>query len=80
MASKDGAVSFDFERAYVNIKKHSVIEYQIIDGRKVIINFEETKDGVAITESFEPEAVNSEELQRTGWQNTIDNFKKYTEQ
>ena len=79
MASKDGKMSFDFEGEYSNIKEYSLIEYHIIDGRKVIINFEETNDGIAITESFEPENENSEELQRAGWQNIIDNFKKYTE-
>ena len=79
MASKDGKMSFDFEGEYSNIKEYSSIEYHIIGGRKVIINFEETNDGIAITESFEPEDENSEELQRGGWQNIIDNFKKYTE-
>lgn len=79
MASKDGKMSFDFEGEYADIKEYSLIEYHIIDGRKVIINFEETNDGIAITESFEPEEENSEELQRGGWQNIIDNFKKYTE-
>ena len=79
MASKDGKMSFDFEGEYSDIKEYSLIEYHIIDGRKVIINFEETNNGVVITESFEPEEENSEELQRVGWQNIIDNFKKYTE-
>jgi uncharacterized protein YndB with AHSA1/START domain len=79
MASKDGAMRFDFEGAYVNVKEFSLIEYHIIDGRKVIINFEETKDGIVITESFDPENVNSEELQKSGWQAILDNFKKYAE-
>jgi uncharacterized protein YndB with AHSA1/START domain len=79
MASKDGQMSFDFEGTYTNIKPLSVIEYSIIDGRKVKILFEEKEDGIQITESFEPENVHSEELQRDGWQAILNNFKKYSE-
>jgi|SRR6478672_4094274 len=79
MASKEGAMSFDFEGEYSRIKEFSLIEYHIIGGRKVIINFEETKNGVKVTESFEPEEVNSHELQKNGWQAILDNFKKHTE-
>jgi uncharacterized protein YndB with AHSA1/START domain len=79
MASKEGVMSFDFEGTYSNVKEFSSIEYNILGGRKVIINFEETNNGVEITESFEPEDVNSRELQKNGWQAILDNFKKHTE-
>ncbi len=79
MASKDGQMSFDFEGTYTNVITLSVIEYAIIDGRKVIIHFEKTEHGIQITESFEPENVHSEELQRDGWQAILNNFKKYSE-
>ena len=50
------------------------------DGRKVSIQFETTSDGqTKITESFDPESENSEEMQRSGWQAILDNFKKYAE-
>ncbi|WP_333600541.1 SRPBCC family protein [Flavobacterium sp.] len=80
MASRDGKMSFDFEGTYTAVKEHSVIEYNIIDGRKVSITFEATPNGVTITESFDAETVNPEEMQRQGWQNILDNFKKYSEQ
>jgi hypothetical protein len=32
-----------------------------------------------VTEIFEAESTNSIEMQRGGWQNILDNFKKYTE-
>ncbi|WP_162128491.1 SRPBCC family protein [Flavobacterium phycosphaerae] len=80
MASRDGAMSFDFEGTYTAIKELALIEYVIADGRKVSITFEVTPEGVDITESFDPEKVNPEEMQRQGWQNILDNFKKYTEQ
>lgn len=79
MASKDGQMSFDFEGTYTSVIPLSVIEYSIIDGRKVIIHFEKAENGILITESFEPENLHSEELQRDGWQAILNNFKKYSE-
>ncbi len=80
MAAKDNSMSFDFEGIYTNVIEFKLIEYTIIDGRKVKISFEETQNGIEIIESFEAENMNSEELQRQGWQSIIDNFKKYAEQ
>ena len=80
MAAKDNSMSFDFEGIYTNIIEFKLIEYTIIDGRKVKISFEETQNGIEISESFEPENMNPEELQRQGWQSIIDNFKKHAEQ
>jgi uncharacterized protein YndB with AHSA1/START domain len=69
MAAKDGSYSFDFTGTYEGFA----------DGRKVIVTFEEEAEGVLITETFEPEEVNSMELQKGGWQAILDNFKTYTE-
>ncbi|REH00309.1 SRPBCC family protein [Flavobacterium aquicola] len=79
MASKDGTMSFDFEGEYTKVENHSMIEYKMADGRKVDIYFISLEDGVEIIESFDPENVNSEEMQREGWQAILDNFKKYAE-
>ena len=79
MASKDGTMSFDFEGEYTEVQDHSFIEYKLADGRKVDIYFIGLEDGVEIIESFDPENVNSEEMQREGWQAILDNFKKYAE-
>ncbi|GEC78721.1 SRPBCC family protein [Flavobacterium aquatile] len=80
MAAKDNSMSFDFEGTYTNVIEFKLIEYTIVDGRKVKISFEETQNGIEIIESFEPETMNPENLQRQGWQSIIDNFKKYAEQ
>lgn len=80
MAAKDDSMSFDFEGTYTNIEKYSKIEYVLDDERKVQITFEATKDGIKLTESFDPESENTEELQKNGWQAILDNFKKYVEQ
>jgi len=72
-------MSFDFEGEYSKVDDFSLIEYHIIDGRKVIIQFEKTDEGVLITESFDPENMHPEEYQQQGWQAILNNFKNYTE-
>ena len=79
MSAKDSSSSFDFVGTYTAVIKHTIIEYQISDGRMVYITFYDLLNCVKITESFEPESVNSQELQRQGWQAILDNFKKYVE-
>ena len=79
MASKDGKMSFDFEGEYTLVVKHERIDYSIVDGRKVKIIFITDGSKTSIMEIFEPENTNSHELQRSGWQSILDNFKKYTE-
>lgn len=79
MAAKDGSMSFDFEGEYTLVEKNKAIEYVMADGRKVEISFNETPNGVEVTESFDPETQNPEEMQRGGWQAILDNFKSYAE-
>lgn len=79
MAAKNGEMSFDFQGIYTKINDFSQIEYEISDGRKVIITFEELENEVEITESFDPENIHPEEFQQQGWQAILDNFKKYIE-
>jgi uncharacterized protein YndB with AHSA1/START domain len=79
MAAKDGSFSFDFEGIYTNVKEHSVMEYDIADGRKVKIVFTPNGNETRVTETFEAENTHPIEMQRGGWQAILDNFKKYTE-
>jgi len=79
MESKDGSQGFDFTGMYTTVERHSLIEYQMDDGRNVKVSFEETPEGVKVTQSFDPEDENSRELQQSGWQAILDNFKKYAE-
>lgn len=80
MAAKDKSASFDFTGVYTKINEHETIEYTMDDGRKVSLKFESV-DGetTKITETFDPESENSEDIQREGWQAILDNFKKYVE-
>jgi uncharacterized protein YndB with AHSA1/START domain len=79
MASKDGAMSFDFEGEYTLVEQNETIKYAMADGRKVEISFKETPVGVDVIESFDPETENSEEMQQQGWQAILNNFKKHVE-
>jgi uncharacterized protein YndB with AHSA1/START domain len=79
MEAKDGSFGFDFEGVYDQIINQKFIGYTLGDGRKVTITFESTDAGTVITETFDAENENPVEMQRTGWQNILNNFKKYAE-
>lgn len=79
MEAKDKSVGFDFGGVYDEVKEHKLIAYTIGDGRKVKIIFSGDKNETKITETFEAENQNPVEMQRSGWQAILNNFKKYTE-
>ncbi len=79
MSAQDKSASFEFGGVYSYVETNKLIEYNMADGRHVKIVFEKTPEGVRVTETFDPENVNSEEKQREGWQSILNNFKKYTE-
>jgi len=81
MAAKDKSASFDFGGVYDAVKEHELIEYDMDDGRHVKTEFEQLPAGagVRIIQAFEPENMNPEEVQRSGWQAILENFKKYAE-
>jgi uncharacterized protein YndB with AHSA1/START domain len=79
MAAKNGEMSFDFTGIYTEIEHLSKISYVLADDRKIHITFQETEEGIEIIEKFDPETENSEEMQQTGWQMILNNFKKYSE-
>ena len=86
-AARDGSASFDFAGIYSRVVPYETIEYtigamaeyELEAGRKVQISFEDQGGQVLITETFDKEDINSEELQRAGWQAILENFKTYTE-
>ena len=80
MESKDGKNGFDFSGHYKAIKAKKLIEYVLNDGRNVRIEFNQIDDKTQIIEEFEAENENSIELQKTGWQAILDNYKKICEQ
>lgn len=79
LAAKDGSFSFDFGGIYSAVKENELITYTMGDGRKVEVVFTSNGNETSIVETFDPESENSLEMQRSGWQAFLDNFKKYTE-
>jgi uncharacterized protein YndB with AHSA1/START domain len=79
MAAKDGSSGFDFTGVYTFVKEQTQIDYTMDDGREVSIVFSQVPDGVHIQETFEMENENSREMQQSGWQSILDNFKQYVE-
>jgi len=79
MEAKDGTSAFDFTGTYEEVLINELITYKIEDGRKVKITFTHSGNGCIVTETFETESTHSEELQRSGWQAILNNFKEYAE-
>lgn len=79
MSAKNGSASFDFTGVYTEVIPHKLITYTMDDGRHATVSFTETPLGVKVSETFDPESTNTEDMQRGGWQSILDNFKKYTE-
>lgn len=79
MEAKDGSFGFDFEAVYDEIATNEKITYTMTDGRQATTTFE-LKDGkTVVTTVFDPEAENSIDMQKQGWQAILNNFKAYAE-
>ncbi len=79
MFAKDGSFEFLYSGKYNEVVETKFLDYTLDDGRNVVVNFEETSEGIHIIQSFEPESENPIEMQRDGWQAYLDNFKQYVE-
>jgi uncharacterized protein YndB with AHSA1/START domain len=79
MQSKDGKEGFDLTGSYTEVSPYELLHYTMDDGRKVEVHFTEEGENVRVTETFEMENENPEEMQRAGWQAILDNFKKCVE-
>jgi uncharacterized protein YndB with AHSA1/START domain len=79
MAAKDGSFSFDFCGTYNVVIENTTLEITLGDERKVWIEFSDNNQKTTIIQKFEAENENSPELQKTGWQMILENFKKYVE-
>jgi uncharacterized protein YndB with AHSA1/START domain len=79
MAAKDNSFNFDFWGTYDQIVVQKLLAITLGDGRKLTISFEDTNNGILVTEQFDPESENPVELQQAGWQQILDNFKKYVD-
>jgi uncharacterized protein YndB with AHSA1/START domain len=87
MAAKDKTMSFDYSGVYHNVETNKLINFTLCEvgsspmdsDRRVKVEFKEEGENTIVTETFDPENENSEELQKRGWQAILNNFKVYTE-
>ncbi len=80
MAARDGTISLDFEGVYKAIEEHQLIEFVIVDGRNVKVEFYDLGDETEVIETFDTTDVHPLEMQRWSWQIMLNSFKKYTEE
>jgi uncharacterized protein YndB with AHSA1/START domain len=78
MEAKDASFGFDFAGTYTKIIPHKLIGYAFGD-RTAQVEFIESPNGVIVRVTFEPEAENSIDMQKDGWQAILDNFKRHVE-
>ena len=79
MEAKDGSFGFDFWGIYNEIKPNEKLAITMGDGRKWDTYFTVVDGGVKVIEEFEAESENPIEMQQTGWQMILNNFKKHVE-
>ncbi len=79
MESRDGKTGFDFGGVYEAVVPKAYLSYRMGDGRTAQVIFHPFLSEVLVTVIFDPESSNSIELQRSGWQAILDNYKAFTE-
>jgi uncharacterized protein YndB with AHSA1/START domain len=80
MEAKDGSFGFDYKGIFNEIRKPEFLSLTLGDGRQVEVSFERIDgESTKITERFDPEAQNSIDLQRSGWQSILKCYKAYVE-
>jgi uncharacterized protein YndB with AHSA1/START domain len=77
MEARDGSFGFDFESTYTGVVEGKQIHLIMADGRRWEVHFADAGEGTRITERFDPEAQNPEDMQRMGWQMILDRFAAY---
>ncbi len=79
MEAKDGSFGFDFSGVYEEVRENEYLASKLDDDRKMSVTFIPEGNETKVIETFETENINPIELQKTGWQAILDNFKKYAE-
>jgi uncharacterized protein YndB with AHSA1/START domain len=79
MEARDGSMGFDFGGVYTKVEPYKEIAYTMGDDRTVQVLFTGDGNTTHIKESFVAENTHPEEMQRSGWQAILDNFKQYAE-
>lgn len=77
MEARDGSFGFNLKGTYTKVESEHLLEYYLEDNRKVSVLFSNMGEAVVVTQCFEPESQNPEEMQQQGWQSILTNFKNY---
>ncbi len=86
MEARDGSFGFDLTAQYTEVTPMRSMSYTLGEmkeyfldaGRIVDVTFEETPEGIRITETFDAEDIHSHDMQIAGWSAILENLKKYT--
>ena len=78
MEAKDGSFGFDFEAVYTALEIGHSFTYEF-GGREAQVAFTPIESGTHIQIEFDAEDQNPVDLQRSGWQSILRNFKQYVE-
>lgn len=79
MESKDKQYGFDFEGTYTKVTHEKQLTFTLEDNREVDIIFTDLNATTRLIITFDAETENSVELQKSGWQSILNNFKLYVE-
>ena len=78
-AGPDGKVAFDFTGTYDEVRAPELIALTADDGRPMRAEFAEQNGKTLITFTLTLEPTHSEEQQRHGWSNILENLGRYLE-
>jgi uncharacterized protein YndB with AHSA1/START domain len=79
MEAKDQSFGFDLEYVYNEVEEHKLLSYTLLDGRKVKTTFTIEGNNTRVVTVFEPETTNPAEMQKAGWGQILNSFKRHTE-
>jgi uncharacterized protein YndB with AHSA1/START domain len=87
MGAKDKSLEFNFSGIFTTVEVDNCLEYIMCEvdsepmdsDRRVRVTFQSQGENTIVTETFDPEDENPEELQKRGWQSILNNFKGYVE-
>lgn len=79
MEAKDGSFGFDFGGVYETVEPGRAITLVLGDGRRSRTTFATVDGRTVVRTTFDAEGQNPVEMQRSGWQAILDNFKAYAE-
>lgn len=77
--SKDGQSGYTISGTYTEVIRTKLISYQLEDGRRFSVMFEQLTDEIRLVQRFEAAPAEDKEVQQRIWQAILDRFALYTE-